>query len=390
MEIQDLVAKLKSPIREIRNRAIENINDKIQYELIDLNPIVDNTDFCNVIISWFENCLTTESVQSKSTVPELHKVLQLLKAVIEQSINGKSILENLNSLEILESWRANYESYQDNTNNEALKHILELLKCNSDESQLVSTYGASLKSTLVEEESSSCQPSPSQYLNQRNMSLPPRLLKSSIGPRNYSPVARTYIKKVHFNEDFNDDVETETTEKTTIISSPFEWHPLAKLDRDKIALIHSALISYKPEIIRDACIELTSDTFEDFPAEIFIQRPEIVFALQDILLVNSNSALKALSAKALAELCIKLLQRFEVSLEMKSSRKDSILLMTLPHSDQTTNVTIDTENVDDDTNSFADQINTTGLVIAKCANLIYIEKKTLNFLAYEPYEQFKK
>ena len=177
---------------------------------------------------------------------------------------------------------------------------------------------------------------------------------------------------MHFNEDFNDDVETETTEKTTIISSPFEWHPLAKLDRDKIVLIHSALISYKPEIIRDACIELTSDTFEDFPAEIFIQRPEIVFALQDILLVNSNSALKALSAKALAELCIKLLQRFEVSLEMKSSRKDSILLMTLPHSDQTTNVTIDTENVDDDTNSFADQINTTGLVIAKCENLIYL------------------
>ena len=93
------------------------------------------------------------------------------------------------------------------------------------------------------------------------------------------------------------------TDKSSIKPSPFAWLPLSKLDRDKISWIHSALTSYKPEIIRDACIELTSDTFEDFPAEIFIQRPEIVFALQDILLVNSNPALKSLAAQGLSDLC---------------------------------------------------------------------------------------
>ena len=132
------------------------------------------------------------------------------------------------------------------------------------------------------------------------------------------------------------------------------------MDRDKLSVIHSALTSYKPEIIRDACIELTSDTFEDFPAEIFIQRPEIVFALQDILLVNSNPALKSLAAQAISCLCLKLINRFLLCTEVKSSQKDAILLMTLPQSSGANN---DDSNVNEsqDDNSFADQINTTKL-----------------------------
>ena len=149
MEIQDLVEKLKSPIREIRNRAIENISDKVQYELIDLNPLVDATDFCSIIISWFENSLATEKVQSKSTLPELFKIFQLLEAILDKSTNGKFALASYNALEILESWKANYESYQDCSIKEALKRVIETLKCNDEESQLVSTYGgASLKSTF--------------------------------------------------------------------------------------------------------------------------------------------------------------------------------------------------------------------------------------------------
>ena len=75
--------------------------------------------------------------------------------------------------------------------------IITLLKAKEDESQLVSTYGASMKSTLVE--SSSSQPSPGQYFDeQKNMSLPPHLLKSTIETnRNYSPVAR-YVVTVYW------------------------------------------------------------------------------------------------------------------------------------------------------------------------------------------------
>ena len=52
----------------------------------------------------------------------------------------------------------------------------------------------------------------------------------------------------------------------TINQSPFEWHPLSKQDRRKLACLHSALVSFKPEMIRDACIEFRGDILEDFPA----------------------------------------------------------------------------------------------------------------------------
>ena len=195
MDIKDQVEKLKSPIWEIRNRAIENISDKVKYELLDLNPLVDATDFCKIVIGWFEDRLELkdQNVQSKSTLPELLKIFQLLQSILENTVNGKLTLDGLNAIEILESWKACYESFQDISTKEALKIVLELLKTKEDESQLVSTYGASMKSTLVE--SSSSQPSPGQYLDeQKNMSLPPHLLKSTIETnRNYSPVVRNLV-----------------------------------------------------------------------------------------------------------------------------------------------------------------------------------------------------
>ena len=194
MDIKDQVDKLKSPIWEIRNRAIENISDKVKYELLDLNPLVDATDFCKIVIGWFEDRLDIDeqNVQSRSTLPELLKIFQLFQSILENTVNGKLTLDGLNAIEILESWKVCYESYQDVTTKNALKIVIELLKTKEDESQLVSTYGASLKSTLVE---SSTQPSPGQYLDeQKNMSLPPHLLKSTIVTnRNYSPVARYLV-----------------------------------------------------------------------------------------------------------------------------------------------------------------------------------------------------
>ena len=194
MDIKDQVEKLKSPIWEIRNRAIENISDKVKYELLDLNPLVDATDFCKIVIGWFEDRLgiDEQNVQSRSTLPELLKIIQLLQSILENTVNGKLTLDGLNTIEILESWKVSYESYQDISTKEALKIVLELLKTKEDESQLVSTYGASLKSTTLVEESSSSQPSPGQYLDeQKKLSLPPHLLKSTIETnRNYSPVAR--------------------------------------------------------------------------------------------------------------------------------------------------------------------------------------------------------
>ena len=102
--------------------------------------------------------------RSASTNVSLFDDFHLFQSILENTVNGKLTLDGLNAIEILESWKVCYESYQDVTTNNALKIVIELLKTKEDESQPVSTYGASLKSTLVE---SSTQPSPGQYLDEQ-------------------------------------------------------------------------------------------------------------------------------------------------------------------------------------------------------------------------------
>jgi hypothetical protein len=75
------------------------------------------------------------------------------------------------------------------------------------------------------------------------------------------------------------------TPKETIIQN----HCL-RPDREVINRIGAGLTSHKPELIRDACEELTADILEEFPVEIFIQRPDLIFALQDVLLLNVSQA----------------------------------------------------------------------------------------------------
>jgi hypothetical protein len=75
----------------------------------------------------------------------------------------------------------------------------------------------------------------------------------------------TFGNKIPFFFLFLDDDNSLAT-IATINQSPFEWHPLSKQDRRKLACLHSALVSFKPEVIRDACIEFRGDILEDFPA----------------------------------------------------------------------------------------------------------------------------
>ena len=353
MALNDIVTKLKSVHDEIKLRAVDNLSDKVKYDLIDVNELVDQTDCCSILIGWFSDKLDVDQEHnSKSIIADLWKVLLILKSVIEKSVNGKNLLAHLNAQDVLTKWRQQYESFQTFVTKETLKEVLNLLNVDDSESQLTTSYGGvSFKSSVDDSHHG-----PGQFLDQRNMSLPPRLLACTKEKRNYSPVTRSYIKRVTFSNDcLEDDALSEVSILATTHSSPFEWHPLTKMDRETLHMLHSALVSYKPEIIRDACIEFRGDVLENFPAEIFIQRPEILFTLQDILAVNANQALKSLAAQCLSKLSQKLLQRWKHCKQIKSGRKDQILLMT----GQCESTNQDT--FDDDDESFADQINTTQL-----------------------------
>jgi len=203
MALEDLMSKLSSSHGDIQQRALENIADKLKYGVIDVNKLMDESDCSSILLSLFSERLDMDiDIVSKSVLPNAGKICDILKNMIEVSTNGRNVLLHLNAKEILTKWQQKYESFQTFAVKESLNEILALLQVDSEssESQLVSTYGVdSLKSSSIND-----SPNPCEFLNQRNLSLPPRLLVDSNEKRTYSPVTRSYIKRVTFSNDFTD------------------------------------------------------------------------------------------------------------------------------------------------------------------------------------------
>ena len=356
--MEDLVHKLSSPIEEIQKRALDNIHDKVRYGLVDIDVLVTETEICQILVKWLNDKVNTENLTCKSILVSQNKVLTLLKSLAQDSPHAHRMLANLNLGQVLEDWSVKYGSAQDDLTIKLIRDLQSFFT-NADYSQvesssLLTSYGAT-----ADHSASVVQP-PIEFLQQRNLSLPPHLFQatnsSSVKKRNYSPVSRQYIKKVTFDSG-RDESALEVDEEGSYpqqMASVFHWHTLSRLDRNHLEAVHSSLTSFKPEVIRDACVEFQGDVTNDFPAEVFLQRPDIVFALQDLLLTNSNQALRSLSAQALAKLCTSLTHRWTFCSKVKSHRQDSILQLM-----STTGQDIDQDSIEED--SFADPINTTQL-----------------------------
>ena len=361
--MKELVLKLGSSVDEIQRRALDSIYDKLRYKIADINDLVTATDICEILVKLLSDRTNTENLNCKSILPYENRILSLLKRIAEESPHGRHILLNLSLDQVLEQWKGQYGAHQNQATvklTEDLQDILTNLTATENSSQsLLNSYGQ-----VKDDESSSIVAggASTDFLSRRNFSLPPKLLQihedtpKRIG--DYSPITRNYVKKVTFDSGHLDESGLEEESFPLPMGSVFHWHCLSKQDRKHLESLHSALTSFKAEVIRDACVEFQGETLADYLPEIFLQRPDIIFALQDILLTNANQAVKALSAQALSELCTHLNRRWRFCTQIKSNRADSLL----PLMSATTSEDVHDEIMDnDDSDSFADPINTTQL-----------------------------
>lgn len=173
--------------------------------------------------------------------------------------------------------------------------------------------------------------------------------------RKQSPVTRTYFnKKVTFDE--NTSVAEEPWDEPLFsrlfqTDSVLPWQSLSKSDRCALEQACVRLASRKPNEIRLTCEDLAVEATEDFNPEIFIQRPDIMFHLQDILMSSENQSVKALVARVLSKISFKLREKIEFLSDLNQvSTKDN-----LSSSNRS-------GTFSDDEESFADHINTTQLM----------------------------
>ena len=128
--------------------------------------------------------------------------------------------------------------------------------------------------------------------------------------RIYSPISRSYLKrKVTFSQ--NTEEQELTYDDTTIgednilneifpLSSLLsEWHTMEKVDRDLLEEVGSRLKASEVSGLKYTLQEISSFVIEDFPAEVLLQRPDIIFFVLDIVIEEKN-----LSAKISAVRCL--------------------------------------------------------------------------------------
>ena len=351
-ELEIMIDKLLNPVCEIRWRALQNILSKLSYGLLNLEELLEikSGRLCEYLLKWFSS--------DSYSIPDPKLVLKFFLKIITETVNGIRIMINLNARHILQHWVTGH--LEDNEISNFVRDICsELLTTvqmekpaeanqtlkygesdDSSEQHKVDNSSNSITENTVTTSTNSFS-SPARFLlkNRDNYiasKIPQHLLEptSSMsdhqsngqhmpknGPRLYSPITRSYLKrKVTFNHN-SECEEIEDTDNTGIdatdiinIMFPFssllsEWHTLTKVDRDLLDNIASRLKSNEPPEIRSALQELTAFVLEDFPGEILLQRPNIVFSIQDLLVLQHDVSLKLSSAGCLERIMQKLQTR---------------------------------------------------------------------------------
>lgn len=349
----EIVSKLVHPLEEVRRRALTNISSKLELRLVDLDHLVDTTPLVQHLLLWIQQS------DPNKPVLQISLVLKLLHTIIEKSSYGRQMVSDKNGERILQMFRARSELTLSRPDLEVLSLILgELMSPERSNSEI------SIQSdTLSSSRTTTCF-TPADLV--ANRSLPQYLLNPTSSERMgriCSPVTRSYFnKKVTFNDQTSVTDETQDELADPFSSSVFgvdsilQWQPLARSDREILNRIGSGLTSQRPEIIREACEEFLSGILEHFPSEVFIQRPDLTFTLLDILIIQTNEALKALAAQALKKMIDHIRDKILLLHDVNFVATKDTFITTVPLQDK-----VDRSSIEEDEESFNDYINRTQL-----------------------------
>ena len=349
-ELEALIDKLLNPVSEIRWRALHNILSKLNYGLLDIENLIEiqQGKLCHNLVNWF-SC-DIHSIED----PKI--VLKFLLKIIKETKNGLSIIINCNTRNILQNWASRYtEDYETillirdvcselittiELDNSISRERLNYGGKDDDLKELEDTDPTSTTENSLATTTNSIA-SPAGYILRTRQDhirskLPDHLLGRDASPpeqsttsntvqdenRMYSPISRSYLqRKVRFST--NSESQELENGNTDIIESDIiidifpkskllsEWHTLSKVDRDLLSDITSRIKSSERYEAQNAMQEFSSLVLEDYPTEIFLQRPSIVFSVFDLLRTHKDAGRRYSSLYCLEKMAKKLQERLK-------------------------------------------------------------------------------
>ncbi|KAI7792817.1 putative rotatin, partial [Triplophysa rosa] len=267
-EFSSLIKKIGHSLAEIRVRALKNIRSKLDHGLISTPDLVQERMLFVYLLEWF----------NFPEVPMQEEVLELI-CTLSKHPTGAQMLRDVGAVEFLTQLSPNVDPHLRTSVDsifDQLFHLPEVLPSCPP----TTTYQPHSVPLLQTEEDSSAR-GYFQCSQLRQTDAP--------GPR---VLVNTSVRCLKF--------------------SVFPWLSLNTTDQHILSSNESSLRSDNHNLVRTTCELLRDVIMQDFPAEIFLQRPSTVQSLLSLLGLNTDGDVSYLAFQALAcleQLCRNLRSR---------------------------------------------------------------------------------
>ncbi|XP_023611379.1 rotatin isoform X2 [Myotis lucifugus] len=284
MVLTGLIRKLGHQLEEIRERALRTVLCKVELNLIGAADLAQDRLLFVHLLQWF----------NFPSVPMKAEVLSLLNRLVKYSPAVQHLVD-LGAVEFLSKLRANVEPNLQAEIDGILDGLFIL------PSEVPALCSASYQTDQIE------------------LPQPPEILTG------YFPQDRSHFQQMEVPPA---PVATQTTR--CLKFSTFPWLPLTTTDRHVLSSNESSLRSSNHTLIWNTCELLKDVIMQDFPAEIFLQRPKIVQSLFSLLKLafggEGTPRLALQSVSCLQQLCMCLRHRLHFYRDpgFFSSKQDTV------------------------------------------------------------------
>ncbi|XP_062593037.1 rotatin-like isoform X3 [Saccostrea cucullata] len=299
INFQGMFKKLGHNLEEIRVRSLENLLSKLEHSLVCDSDLVNERHLMIRLIEWF----------NFPSPPKQGDVLHLILRLSKHSAAAQ-ILQDIGAIEFLSQLRKDVLKSLQPVIDQILENTMRLPEMSEE----------TFSPTCIYQKQGFTQEPVSFTTNDATSETAPSLTSVSTLPTNENldpphiitgrENSEGYFKdKVHLLQDQQRENNDGTS--STFLVTTFPWLALTPTDRHVIQSTNSSLQSRESHLLASSCEFLSDVVFQDFPAEIFLQRPNIVRNLLGLLgaVPDVNTHLTIHAAKTLGDLTSSLRSR---------------------------------------------------------------------------------
>ncbi|XP_028290675.1 rotatin isoform X2 [Gouania willdenowi] len=276
MELSALIKKIGHSLVEIRVRALKSVLSKLDHSLISIHDVVQEKMLFVYLLEWF----------NFPEVPMSNEVLDLL-LTLSKHPSSAQMLRDVGAVDFLTQLSPNVKPRQRAVIDGTLDQLFmlpDLLPSQTD----VYSHGPQNAALTA----------PAVVLPEENSS------ETGFFHKNTSSDQFVPIQRISANESVR-----------CLKFSVFPWLTLTNTDRHILSSNESSLGSNNPNLVRTTCELLCDVIMQDFPAEIFLQRPNIAKKLLSLLKLSTGTGegvakyLHLAALSCLRQLCVELRKR---------------------------------------------------------------------------------